>query len=117
MRSTDLRNANAIAVLDVLHYVAHAEQEHLLNQIRAALGDGGLIVTRVGDAGSGLRFVQSQIVDFCIGLAREHRLERLWCLPLASWISALESRGFVVQAVPMSAGTVFANVMLISRVA
>jgi hypothetical protein len=40
----------------------------------------------------------------------------MWCRPLADWVHALERRGYVVQALPMSAGTPFANVMIVSRV-
>lgn len=115
MRTTDLGEADVIAILDVLHYIPYAEQDRLLDQIRAALGTGGLFVTRVGDACGGLRFWLSQIVDHCLAFAQGHRLDRLWCRPVAGWISALEARGFAVQALPMSSGTPFANVMLISR--
>lgn len=117
MRKADMSNADAIAILDVLHYIPHAEQDRMLDQIRAALDTGGLFVTRVGDASAGLRFVTSKIVDRCISFAQGHRLGRMWCRPLNEWISALESRGFDVQAIPMSTGTPFANVMLVSRVA
>ncbi len=117
MRVADLSNTDVIAILDVLHYIPIAEQDQMLDRIRAALDQGGLFVTRVGDAGSGLRFALSQVVDLGISFAQGHRLGRMWCRPLADWISALEARGFAVQAIPMSAGTPFANVMLISSVA
>ncbi len=110
-----LTDADVIAILDVLHYVSYAGQDKLLDRIRAALGTGGLLVTRVGDAGGGLRFAFSQLVDSCISLAQGHRLPRMWCRPLEQWIGALEARGFVVEAIPMSSGTPFANVMLVAR--
>lgn len=108
---------DVVAVLDVLHYIPLAEQDWLLDRIRASLGQGGLFVTRVGDAGGGLRFRLSQIVDHCISFAQGHRLGRMWCRPLNDWLAALRERGFEVQATPMSAGTPFANVMLVCRVA
>ena len=117
MRQADLSYADAIVMLDVLHYIPLPEQDQLLDRIRAALDLGGLFVTRVGNAGSGLRFALSQIVDFGITFAQGHRLERMWCRPLVDWIRALEARGFAVQAIPMSAGTPFANVLLLARVA
>jgi len=40
----DLRGYDAITILDVLHYIPYAQQEMLLDQIRAALGPGGLLV-------------------------------------------------------------------------
>lgn len=113
----ELGDADAIALLDVLHYIPHAEQERLLDRVRATLGGGGVFVTRVGDAGGGLRFALSQLVDRGIAAARGYRIPRLWCRSRDAWVQALESRGFVVQACPMSSGTPFANVLLIARVA
>jgi SAM-dependent methyltransferase len=115
MRSFDMPDVNAVVILDVLHYVPYADQDRLLDRIRASLGSGAVFITRVGDARGGLRFRFSQLVDRCISFVQGHRLSRMWCRPLADWIQALESRGYVVQALPMSAGTPFANVMLVSR--
>ena len=115
MRDADMSGIDVVAVLDVLHYIPHADQERLLDRIRAALKPGGLFITRVGDAGGGLRFRSSQLVDRCISFAQGHRLGRMWCRPLADWVRAFERRGFAVQAQPMSQGTPFANVMLVSR--
>lgn len=117
MLAADLSETDVIAILDVLHYVPYAEQERMLDRIRAALGTGGLFVTRVGNASGGLRFACSQLVDACMSFAQGHRLARMWCRPLDEWKQALETRGFEVQAIPMSAGTPFANVMLVARVA
>jgi SAM-dependent methyltransferase len=116
MRRVEMGDADVVVVLDVLHYIAPLEQDRLLDQIRAALGHGGLFITRVGDAASGWRFRLSQVVDRCMAFAQGHRAARMWCRPLADWISALEARGFAVQAVAMSQGTPFANVMLTARV-
>ena len=117
MRVADLSNTDVFVILDVLHYIPIAEQDLLLDRIRAALDMGGMFVTRVGDAGNGMRFAISQVVDFFVSFAQGHRLGRMWCRPLADWISALEARGFAVLAIPMSVGTPFANVMLVARVA
>lgn len=117
MRTADMSNTDVIAILDVLHYVPYAEQDRILDTIRAALDAGGIFVTRVGDAHEGWRFKFSQIVDLCMSYAQGHRLEQMWCRPLTEWIAALEARGFIVQAIPMSTGTPFANVMLVSSVA
>lgn len=116
MRDFEAGDVDVVAILDVLHYIPQAEQERLLDRIRATLGQGGLFVTRVGDARGGVRFRLSQIVDHCISFAQGHRLARMWCRPLDDWLAALQKRGFEVQATPMSAGTPFANVMLVCRV-
>ena len=99
-----------------LHYIPHAEQDQLLDRIRAALGPGGLFLTRVGDASGGWRFRISQWVDRRMAQLQGHRYAPTWCRPLAEWRRTLERRGFTVEALPMSSGTPFANVMLICRV-
>lgn len=115
MCEASLDDTDAIAILDVLHYVPYDVQDQMLDRIRAALDSGGLFVTRVGNAGGGLRFAISQWVDACMSFAQGHRLPRMWCRPLEQWVTALEARGFQVEAVPMSEGTPFANVMLVAR--
>ncbi len=117
MRNAGLHGADVIAILDVLHFVSYAEQDRILDRIRAAIGTGGLFVTRVGDADGGMRFALSQAVDSCMSFIQGHRLTRMWCRPLSRWICALEERGFAVEAVPMRKGPPFSNVMLVARVA
>jgi len=116
MRTADMAAIDAVAMLDVLHYIPHAEQDRLLDRIRAALDPGGVFVTRIGDARAGWRFGFSQIIDRCMALLQGHRFARTWCRPLTEWQRMLEARGFTVEALPMSGGTLFANVMLICRV-
>jgi hypothetical protein len=116
LRDATMDGADVIAMLDVLHYLSYPDQERMLDRIRACLGTGGLFVTRVGDASAGLRFRLSRVGDRLVSFVQGHRRSRIWCRPLAAWIAALESRGLAVQTRPMSQGTPFANVMLISRV-
>lgn len=116
MREVEIGSPDAVAILDVLHYVDHAAQERLLDRIRAGLPAGGVLVTRVGDAGAGWRFGLSQWVDFCMARVQGHRHPPTWCRPLGAWIETLERRGFTVEASPMSDGTPFANVLLVARV-
>jgi SAM-dependent methyltransferase len=116
VRNTTIPSVDVVAMLDVLHYLTYAEQDRLLDRIRAALRPGNLFVTRVGNADSGLRCRLGQLGDGLILLAHGHRLSRTWCRPVQAWAAALEGRGFAVLAQPMSHGTPFANVMLIARV-
>ncbi|WP_374591567.1 methyltransferase domain-containing protein [Aquabacterium sp.] len=116
MREASLPPAQVVAMLDVLHYVPFADQDRLLDRIRASLESGGVFITRVGDAHAGQRFRYSQVVDRCISFIQGHRLARMWCRPLAQWVEALEARGFIVQATPMTEGPPLANVMLVARV-
>lgn len=116
MRTADLAGVDVVAALDVLHYIPTADQDRLLDRIRASLRPGGVFVARVGDAHGGLRFRISQCVDRCISFVQGHRLSRMWCRPAAEWTTVLQRRGFTVEACAMSTGTPFANVMLVCRV-
>lgn len=116
MREVPLDDIDAVAILDVLHYVDYAAQEALLDRIRAALPPGGVFITRVGNAAAGWRFRFSQFVDRCMAGVQGHRQAPTWCRPLEDWQAQLGKRGFRVSASPMSDGTLFANVMLVARV-
>jgi len=116
MRDADMSAVDAVTILDALHYIPHAEQDQLLDRIRAALDSGGVFVTRVGDASEGWRFRFSQKVDACMAALQGHRAPPTWCRSLTEWQHALEARGFSVQVLPMSQGTWFANALLICRV-
>jgi cyclopropane fatty-acyl-phospholipid synthase-like methyltransferase len=109
--------ADAIVILDVLHYMAHEEQDDVLRRARQALGAGGVLLLRVGDAAAGLPFRISNWVDQAVALARGHGKTRFHCRSVAQWRSALEALQFTVQAEPMSRGTPFANVLLVARTA
>jgi SAM-dependent methyltransferase len=112
----DLKGYDAITILDVLHYIPYTQQEVLLDQIRAALGPGGLLITRIGNARGGWRFLFSQWVDLAVANAQGHRINTLYCRSLSGWTRELEARGFSVSAQSMSEGTPFANALLVARV-
>ena len=115
MCSTPFEKAETVVILDVLHYVPYAAQEDVLQRVLDALTPQGLLILRVGDAAGGLGFKVSNWVDHVVTLARGHSLSRLYCKPLADWISQLERLGFRVEAKPMSQGTPFANVLLLAH--
>jgi SAM-dependent methyltransferase len=107
--------ADAAVLLDVLHYVDYAEQDRLLERLRTALKPGGLLLLRVGNANGGLRFRYSNLIDHIVFFVRGNRAGRLYCRPLARWREALEALGFQVDVIPLSHGTLFANVLLKAR--
>jgi SAM-dependent methyltransferase len=115
IRREPFGTADAVILLDVLHYLEPGAQEQVLARARAALQDGGALLMRVADASSTLRFRSTVLVDRIVSSLRHRRSDRLHCRPLASWIDALEALGFDVDAAPMSARTPFANVLLVAR--
>ena len=116
LRTADLGVADAAVILDVLHYMDFADQDAVLRRVRNALApSSGTLLMRVGDAAGGWRFEMSRWVDHAVTSIRGHRLSKLHCRTLSEWKSALASLGFTVDACPMSAGTLFANVLLAGR--
>jgi SAM-dependent methyltransferase len=114
MREVPLPPCDAVVILDVLHYVDHAAQAALLQRVAAALRPGGRLLLRVGDADSKRGFAVSQWVDRIVTLVRGHRVPPTYGRPLRDWIALLQSQGFQVRPLPMSAGTPFANVLLVA---
>lgn len=115
IRDAEFGRAHTVVILDVLHYLTYAEQDEVLARVRDALHPGGVLLLRIGDAEGGLPFCISKWVDHAVTFARGHRLAHLYCRPLAAWKPALEHLGFRLDAMPMSAGTPFSNVLLVGR--
>jgi SAM-dependent methyltransferase len=117
MRHTPFPASDAVVILDVLHYIDIAEQNRVLERVRAALQPGGRLLLRIGDASSRRGFRASQWVDAIVTFVRGHRVPPVFGRTLAAWMVKLEGLGFRVEAVPMSQGTPFANVLLVAEAA
>lgn len=115
MRFVDFGETDVVVIMDVLHYVDFPAQDDVLRRVRAALPPGGLLITRVGDAGGGMRFQLSNWVDRTVAFFRGGRLPPTHGRPLRDWIAALETHGFTVETADMNGELPFANVMLIAR--
>jgi SAM-dependent methyltransferase len=116
MRRTPFPEVDAVVILDVLHYITMPEQNEVLARVRRALVPGGSLLLRVGDAASKRGFLASQWVDAVVTFVRGHRVAPQFGRTLTDWVAQLESIGFTVTSQPMSAGTPFANVLLVARV-
>jgi SAM-dependent methyltransferase len=114
IRTAEYGRADVVIILDVLHYMNATEQEQVLQRARSAIGDAGKLLLRVGDAAGGWRFTMSRWIDSAVLYVRGHRRARLHCRSLHSWQQLLASCGFTAQPIPMSAGTPFANVLLVA---
>ncbi len=114
IRTAEFAAADAIVLLDVLHYLEPADQREVLLRARAALRAGGVLLLRVADAGGGFRFRYTRFIDRFVLALRGHAIGRIHCRSLAEWRALLAECGFTSEAKPMSAGTPFANVLLIA---
>lgn len=115
MRTQLFPACDAVVILDVLHYVSHAEQDAVLQRVHQALAPGGRLLLRVGDASQPRGFAVSQWVDRIVTRVRGHRVPPTFGRPLPEWIAQLRRLGFAVEARPMSQGTPFANVLLVAQ--
>ncbi len=107
--------AERIVILDVLHYLDRSQQEHVLDRVCRSLTTDGCLLLRVGDASAHWRSRLGRIVDRLMALSRRQRYAHLHCRRRDEWVEALQARQLSVEVLPMSAGTPFANVLLIAR--
>jgi len=117
IREVDYGTADAVVILDVLHYLDPHAQEQVLRRVSHTLGPQGLLLLRIGDAAGGMRFALGKAFDQTVALARRRRWIRLECRPLRAWERLLSGCGFRTHTVPMSAGTPFVNVLLRAELA
>lgn len=113
MREVDFGQADAVVILDVLHYVDIAAQDAILRRVRDALSPNGRLLLRIGDADGGWAFRFSVWVDQAVTFVRGHRHAPLHCRPLSAWQATLAELGFDVRTIPMNQGTPFANILLV----
>lgn len=114
LRTATLGRADAIMMLDVLHYLGPGEQKSLLERARAALTDNGVLLLRIGDAAGGVRFAWSRWVDATIWRLRGRHRAALSFRTLTAWMELLRSTGFAAREIPMLGARSFANVLLLA---
>ena len=112
---SDFAGADTVVLLDVLHYIDATAQRTILERIRRALPDDGVLILRVGDADAGLRFRLSRWVDQVVLLARGDGWSALHCRSLSDWRAALAQYGFMSQVVPLPMRAFSADVLLLAR--
>ena len=115
IREAGFGEADAVVILDVLHYIGPDAQRDVLARVRDALAGGGVLLLRVADADGSLRFRYTVFIDHAATMLRGLGAGRYHCRPITQWKQLLESLGFRVDATPMSEGTAFANVLLVAR--
>ncbi len=109
----DLPSCDVVTIFDVLHYIERDAQRQLLARVYQRLSPGGRLLLRTGDAAQGWRFRLTLAGDWMVTLARGRWQRRFFCRTADQWRDLLRETGFAVDILPMSAGTPFANVLLI----
>lgn len=115
LRVARLPESDAIALLDVVHYLEPRAQDALLDRIAAALAPGGVLLLRVCDDRQRVRAALTRAADRFGALFRGELVWRLHGRSAASWLAALERLGLRATAEPASQGTPFANVLITAR--
>jgi uncharacterized protein (DUF2062 family) len=115
LRTARLPAAEAILLLDVLHYLPAADQEALLARAAAALVAGGVLLVREADAGAGRRFTAARLQERLSAVLRGHWRQRFHYRSAAEWNELLARQGLTVAVEPMGMGTPYANVLLAAR--
>jgi len=115
IRAVEFGHRDAIALLDVIHYLDAEGQRDVIDRARRALDRGGVLLMRVADASRSLRFLFTVAVDHAATRLRGHGTGRFHTRPLEEWRRELAACGFDARPVPMSGGTGFANVLLVAR--
>jgi len=111
----DFGAADAVVMLDVLHYIEPNAHRALLRRVHATLAPAGVLLLRIGDAAGGVRFRAGLWWDRAVVLARGHGWVRLHCRSVAEWRALLHECGFDSQVLSTSEGTPFANALLCAR--
>jgi len=111
----DFGSVDAVVILDVIHYLDYQVQLRVLERAYAALSPDGILLLRVSDAGSGIRHTVGKYIDLTVMVTHYWRAPKVYCRPIPEWERVLSSVGFRSELMPMSAGTPFANTMLIAR--
>lgn len=115
LRESPLPAADAILLLDVLHYLPADDQRDLLARAVAALQPGGVLLIRDADAAGGWRFTVTRIQERFSALLRRHWRQRFHYRSAGEWETLLRNLGLEVDVRPMGMGTPYANVLLAAK--
>lgn len=115
IRHTEFASCAVIVLLDVLFYLHEEEQLRLLQKAVAALDPDGVLLIREADADAGFAFWMTQCAERLAAVGSGRGWQSLHYRRTTEWVWLLESLGFTVRAESMSAGTPFANVLLVAR--
>jgi uncharacterized protein (DUF2062 family)/trans-aconitate methyltransferase len=115
LRTADYPQADAILLLDALHYLPAADQEAVLAKAVSVLHPGGVLLIRDADADAGWRFTATRIQERLSALLRRHWRQRFHYRGAGEWSDLLKGLGLAVDVQPMGMGTPYANVLLAGR--
>jgi uncharacterized protein (DUF2062 family)/trans-aconitate methyltransferase len=115
LRAVDYPPADAILLLDVLHYLPAGDQEAVLAKAVAVLHPGGRLLLREANAAAGWRFTATRAQERLSALLRRHWRQRFHYRSAEEWSDLLRGLGLTVEVQPMGMGTPYGNVLVVGR--
>ena len=107
--------ADAICLIDVLHYLPDTAQGLLLERIARALPPGGVLYVREIDRAAGLRGWLARSAEHAMSALRGEPARQFAFRSAHAWRRLLTEAGLTVEERSMDEGTPFANVLLVGR--
>ena len=115
MRSAVFPVCDVVAFIDTLHYLPLADQEGVLQRAVDALRPGGVLLLRVSDSSSPLRWRLGLGIDRLTRGLGGGGFEPVHGRSLAAWRGALQTLGLVVDCRAMNGRLPFVNQLLVGR--
>jgi 2-polyprenyl-3-methyl-5-hydroxy-6-metoxy-1,4-benzoquinol methylase len=115
VRHADLDMADTVLLVDVLHYLAPAAQDALLERAARLVRPGGKLILRDATSSCGWRSLFTLFVEWIAVFVRFNLGERIAIRDIArDIIPQLESKGFSCALSPCWRGTPFSNVLVVA---
>ena len=111
----ELPRADAIALLDVLHYLPYDAQDGLLRACCTALHVDGVLIVRDAEPGQRWRSGVTRLAERIARISGRHRGHGLFFRSLDHAAATCAASGMTTTITPCAAGTPFSNRLLIAR--
>ena len=115
VRQAELRAADTVLMIDIVHYMAIDEQDALLGKAARAVAPGGSLVLREADMARGWRSWVTLAEEKLFTLLRFNRGARVKFRAAADIVARLEAEGLRCEVRPAWGATPFSNVLIIGR--
>jgi SAM-dependent methyltransferase len=114
LASCEIRGADTILLVDVLHYLPLVEQDELLRAASRALAKRGRLLVRELNADPSARSATTRFVEWCARAIGLNRGRATHYRPAADITRVLESAGLPCRVQGASERTPFANVLIVA---
>lgn len=112
-RDAELRDADTVLLIDLLHYFRIDEQDAILRRAAARVRPGGRILVREADTEQGWRSFVTLLEERIFTALRFNRGERVRFRPSRELTAILTEAGFTCETRPAWGATPFSNVLII----